>query len=82
LRTRYGSYCSLEDTWLIAKEFSGTYFNVYGINEHVGFKLFPKIGEFVLISMELQEILSTVVRIGTCGEFAISLTRLLRNSLS
>jgi len=82
LRTRYGSYCSLESAWLIAKEFSGTYFNVYGINEHVGFKLFPKIGEFGLISMELREILSAIARIGTCGEFAIGLTRLLRDSLS
>jgi hypothetical protein len=81
LKTRYGSYCSLENAWLIAKEFSKTYFNVYGINERVGFKLFPKIGEFELIPVELREVLSAVARIGTCGEFAMGLTRLLRDSL-
>uniref|UniRef100_A0A7J2U077 Transglutaminase-like domain-containing protein n=1 Tax=Ignisphaera aggregans TaxID=334771 RepID=A0A7J2U077_9CREN len=80
LKTRYGSYCSLENVWLIAKEFSKTYFNVYGINERVGFKLFPKIGEFDLIPMELREVLSAVARIGTCGEFAMGLARLLRDS--
>jgi len=46
LKTRYRSHCSLENAWLVAKEFSKTYFNVYGINERVGFKLFPMIGEF------------------------------------
>jgi len=81
LKTRYGSYCSLGNAWLIAKEFSKTYFNVYGINERVGFKLFPKIGEFDLIPMELREVLSTVARVGTCGEFAMGLARLLRDSL-
>jgi hypothetical protein len=81
LKTRYGSYCSLENAWLVAKEFSETYFNVYGINERVGFKLFPKIGEFNLIPMELREVLSAVARVGTCGEFAMGLTRLLRDSL-
>jgi hypothetical protein len=81
LKTRYGSYCSLENAWLTAKEFSKTYFNVYGINERVGFKLFPKIGEFDLIPVELREVLSAVARVGTCGEFAMGLTRLLRDSL-
>jgi hypothetical protein len=81
LKTRYGSYCSLENAWLATKEFSKTYFNVYGINEHVGFKLFPKVGEFDLIPMELQEVLSAVVRVGACGEFAMGLARLLRDSL-
>jgi hypothetical protein len=81
LRVRYGSYCSLENAWLIAKGFSETYFNVYGINERVSFKLFPKIGEFNLIPMELREVLSAVARVGTCGEFAMGLARLLRDSL-
>ena len=81
LKTRYGSYCSLENAWLVAKEFGKTYFNVYGINGRVGFKLFPKIGEFELIPVELQERLSAVARIGTCGEFAMGLARLLRDSL-
>jgi hypothetical protein len=81
LKTRYRSHCSLENAWLVAKEFSKTYFNVYGINERVGFKLFPKIGEFDLIPVELREILSTVARMGTCGEFAMGLARLLRDSL-
>jgi hypothetical protein len=81
LKIRYGSYCSLENAWLAAKEFSKTYFNVYGINEHVGFKLFPKIGEFDLIPVELREVLSAVARIGACGEFAMGLARLLRDSL-
>ena len=81
LKTRYGSYCSLENAWLAAKEFGKTYFNVYGINGRVGFKLFPKIGEFELIPVELRERLSAVARIGTCGEFAMGLARLLRDSL-
>jgi len=81
LKTRYGSYCSLENAWLAAKEFSKTYFNVYGINKRIGFELFPKIGEFELIPVELRERLSAVARIGMCGEFAMGLARLLRDSL-
>lgn len=81
MRARYESHCSLDGAWLIARKFNDSYFNVYGINNYVRFKLFTKIEEFDLISMEFREILSAVVRMGTCSEFALGSARLLRNSL-